>query len=313
MWESYARRRGHASMHLDALDHGDTIKTFTDTEELVPGVVTTTTFVSFGPIQRTYLGRDVTALTVKLRSLTGPGGPREFFEVTHSPIANFDLHALADAAERARRFVGDARCMNFGRSPTRPVPSRSATIGGASGVRPPAMNAPIDLRRYRFLGINDEQSVCSCCGKKGLKRVVWLLDLECDDVAHYGTTCAAFLLAGRMKDEPKPTMSAAEKIIEQARDAEVDRVARELLAEVLTLAVPEAIEGPNKWGVRCLNAGDASKPWVMHYGGRAFTPAEMLPLVTIEWRVNRVRERAELLPNIDVYRVTNRARAILEN
>ncbi len=100
-------------MHLDALDPGDIIETFTDTDELVPGVVTKTTFVSFGPIQRTYLGRDVTALTVKLRSLTGPGGPREFFEVTHSPIANFDLHALADAAERARRFVGDARCIDF--------------------------------------------------------------------------------------------------------------------------------------------------------------------------------------------------------
>lgn len=167
-------------------------------------------------------------------------------------------------------------------------------------------------RRYRFLGINDEQDVCSCCGKKGLKRVVWLLDLECDDVAHYGTTCAAFLLAGRTKGERKPTMSAAEKIIEQARDAEIDRVARELLAEVLTLAVPEATEGPNKRGIRCAFMGDASEVW-MRYERYDYSFAEMVPIVTLLWRVNRVQERAEQMPNADAHAVSRRARAILEN
>lgn len=109
--ESGTPSRDLASMHTDALSPEDKIDTFAEADAYAPGVETRTTFVSFGSIGR--LNGGTTALTVKLRALTGPGGTREFFEVTHSPIANFDLHALADAAERARRFVGDARCVDF--------------------------------------------------------------------------------------------------------------------------------------------------------------------------------------------------------
>lgn len=111
MRESYARAGDLASMHTDALAPEDKIETFIEADAHALGVETRTTFVSCGPIGR--LNGGTTALTVKLRVLTGPGGTREFFEVTHSPIMNFDLHALAQAAERASMFVGDAQCVDF--------------------------------------------------------------------------------------------------------------------------------------------------------------------------------------------------------
>jgi hypothetical protein len=44
--------------------------------------------------------------------------------------------------------------------------------------------------RFQVVGINDERDYCECCGKKGLKRVVWVRDTETDEVKHFGTTCA---------------------------------------------------------------------------------------------------------------------------
>lgn len=52
---------------------------------------------------------------------------------------------------------------------------------------------------YQVMGINDDESYCSCCGKTGLKRVVWLATLDGDgnvdgQAVPFGTTCAAYLL-----------------------------------------------------------------------------------------------------------------------
>ena len=44
--------------------------------------------------------------------------------------------------------------------------------------------------RFVIKGINDEQDTCSCCGKTGLKRVVWIEDTETGDINHFGTSCA---------------------------------------------------------------------------------------------------------------------------
>ena len=44
--------------------------------------------------------------------------------------------------------------------------------------------------RFVIKGINDEQESCSCCGKTGLKRVVWIEDTETGDINHFGTSCA---------------------------------------------------------------------------------------------------------------------------
>lgn len=57
-------------------------------------------------------------------------------------------------------------------------------------------------RRYRLLGINDDETTCTVCGKVELKRVMWLQELDPDggllgDPFWCGTTCGAKLLRGR--------------------------------------------------------------------------------------------------------------------
>lgn len=46
------------------------------------------------------------------------------------------------------------------------------------------------MARYQVLSINDDQDFCECCGRKGLKRVVFIRDTETDETKHFGTTCA---------------------------------------------------------------------------------------------------------------------------
>jgi hypothetical protein len=46
-------------------------------------------------------------------------------------------------------------------------------------------------KKYKIVGINDEQESCDCCGKTGLKKVVWLEEIETGSVRAFGTTCAA--------------------------------------------------------------------------------------------------------------------------
>lgn len=36
------------------------------------------------------------------------------------------------------------------------------------------------MQRYRILGTNQDQDSCECCGKTGLKKVVWLSELDAD-------------------------------------------------------------------------------------------------------------------------------------
>lgn len=54
------------------------------------------------------------------------------------------------------------------------------------------------MSRFRISAINDEADVCGVCGKSGLKRVVWLYDLDKDetpaDSVPVGRDCAAILL-----------------------------------------------------------------------------------------------------------------------
>jgi hypothetical protein len=50
--------------------------------------------------------------------------------------------------------------------------------------------------QYTLKGINDDQDTCSCCGKTGLKRVMWLMELDAEgnesgEVFPMGTTCGA--------------------------------------------------------------------------------------------------------------------------
>ena len=65
-----------------------------------------------------------------------------------------------------------------------------------------------NLHRFRVLGVNDDKDFCECCGKSGLKRVVWIEDTESGEVSHFGTTCAmhakhGFGMNGAIRDEIK--------------------------------------------------------------------------------------------------------------
>lgn len=50
--------------------------------------------------------------------------------------------------------------------------------------------------KFRVLGVNDDASDCLCCGRQGLRRVVWLQPLdengeECGEPVHFGRVCGA--------------------------------------------------------------------------------------------------------------------------
>jgi hypothetical protein len=47
------------------------------------------------------------------------------------------------------------------------------------------------MARFQVLAVNDKRDFCECCGKQGLKRVVWILDTETGYEKHFGTSCAA--------------------------------------------------------------------------------------------------------------------------
>lgn len=60
-------------------------------------------------------------------------------------------------------------------------------------------------KKFKIVGINSEVETCECCGKTGLKRVVWLDQLDADgnltgDVVAYGVNCAARVLGYNQKN-----------------------------------------------------------------------------------------------------------------
>ena len=46
------------------------------------------------------------------------------------------------------------------------------------------------MSRFQIKGIDDTQDTCSCCGKTGLKRVVWIEDKQTGNIECFGTSCA---------------------------------------------------------------------------------------------------------------------------
>ncbi|MDH0683076.1 hypothetical protein [Achromobacter animicus] len=59
-----------------------------------------------------------------------------------------------------------------------------ATSVADAGVCLPA------VPRFAVLAVTDDREFCQCCGRQGLKRVVWIEDGESGAVRHFGTTCA---------------------------------------------------------------------------------------------------------------------------
>lgn len=75
-------------------------------------------------------------------------------------------------------------------------------------------------QRIKVLGINDDRDSCQCCGKEGLKRVVWL-SIDDGQPVHYGTTCAA--RAGGIRG--RWTSDRAESLVQRLKDREA-RIAK---------------------------------------------------------------------------------------
>ena len=78
-------------------------------------------------------------------------------------------------------------------------------------------------RRFLVRGINDDESSCMCCGRQGLKRVVWIEDTETGEIRHYGVVCAtapakAFGLTGDIKRAIREHDKAQEEAARIARN-----------------------------------------------------------------------------------------------
>jgi len=60
------------------------------------------------------------------------------------------------------------------------------------------MNTTTTTTAYKVMGVNNDHDTCSCCGRTGLKRVVWLARVDVDGFVGtpepVGTSCAAMLL-----------------------------------------------------------------------------------------------------------------------
>lgn len=72
--------------------------------------------------------------------------------------------------------------------------------------------------KKRILGINDDRDFCQCCGKTGLRRVVWIENLETGTIRHFGTTCAgknAPALFGEIKEAVKEHNKELSAAVEQ--------------------------------------------------------------------------------------------------
>lgn len=83
------------------------------------------------------------------------------------------------------------------------------------------MNTSEPAKRFRVLGVNDESDFCECCGKIGLKRVVWIEDTETGSIQHFGVICAANpKKAFGIGSEIKRAVRADDKRLEQVKRAE---------------------------------------------------------------------------------------------
>lgn len=76
-------------------------------------------------------------------------------------------------------------------------------------------------RTYRLKGINDDETTCCACGKAGLKKVIWLAELDEDgnegETRHYGCDCAGLLLRGEKTRTNTTIATEQAKIVDHAR------------------------------------------------------------------------------------------------
>lgn len=77
------------------------------------------------------------------------------------------------------------------------------------------------MTRYEVMGVTDDRHHCECCGRQGLKRVVWIRDIETDEVRHFGTTCAT---------SPSKAFGVNEQVKRAVREFENSQAVRSRLA-----------------------------------------------------------------------------------
>lgn len=78
------------------------------------------------------------------------------------------------------------------------------------------------MKRYALKGINDEETVCSVCGRVELKKVMWLVELDADgneagDAFHCGTTCGARLM-GKKVSQVNKVVNSFDSALWRARE-----------------------------------------------------------------------------------------------
>lgn len=87
---------------------------------------------------------------------------------------------------------------------------------------------------YRIKGINNDLDTCECCGKTGLKRVVWLVSVTQDgeesEATPYGTTCAARRLGVKSQAENK-----IDELLIKAISEKINEVLKDFVKFNLTL------------------------------------------------------------------------------
>ncbi|WP_406436447.1 hypothetical protein OHB14_62375 [Streptomyces sp. NBC_01613] len=92
------------------------------------------------------------------------------------------------------------------------------------------------IPKWKILGVTDDFTECGCCGRRGLKRTVALMPLDADgnedgtaeDVAYYGTSCAATALSWTQG-----------KVTDTARAAQAERDQRDAYARrMISLYAP---------------------------------------------------------------------------
>lgn len=91
---------------------------------------------------------------------------------------------------------------------------------------------------YKVKGINSDSDTCECCGKTGLNKVVWIVEIDQDgnetsSPIAYGTTCAAH----KMNFGKGNTKAQNERKIIEAQ-AEYKKQARATYFETECIKVP---------------------------------------------------------------------------
>ena len=87
----------------------------------------------------------------------------------------------------------------------------------------------------RVLGVNDDRDSCDCCGRQGLKKVVWL-ETAAGEVVAYGTGCAARALG--IEGSSSEKRKAIAELAQTALVTERRRVFKEECRRVRGVFIP---------------------------------------------------------------------------